>query len=281
MDLGALLIALIGVVIFFTGVFLLFTAAIYKGLAIALVGVGIFIFSVLVSRRVRSSRKAERAVSPDSEYSHNLEVGPDAPISAHRVALEKSGGVFEWVKIIVPPLLLLPLFKIPVDMITAVFWGAGAIAFIVSVVHLFAWGGNKLYFMARGKGDEYRLGKKLVRPAMVIILFILPVYTSVASKGAAVDYIKKTAAKVQKECIERGKCPASIKEWTSKGNPNRMRYVKYGRTHNIGYKASEDATAFEIYRRFNIDHVFVARGGVDKELSFIRIDNGTEYPQDD
>jgi len=77
MDLGALLIAGTGVVLLFAGLVLLFTTLSYLYLLISLVGVGMFIFSILVSRRVRysrsvlvlrrvkSRRKVLRGVSPE------------------------------------------------------------------------------------------------------------------------------------------------------------------------------------------------------------------------
>jgi len=261
LDLGLLMTA--GV-----GAFLLLAAMAVQSWIAALLGIGLIIFSVLMSRRVKSKRKALQSVS-----------AAEAPGEARprfQEPMSKGGQLFTWIKIVFPPLLLLPLFKIPVDMITAVFWGAGAIAFIVSVVHVLAWGGNKLYFMARGKGEEYRLGRKLVRPLMVLIIFPLPVYTTLASRSAVEDYIKQSAAEVQKGCVEKGKCPEGIEEWA---NPLHTKYAKYGRAHHIVYKP--DGTAFEIYTRFDIDNVFTARGGVNKELSFVRISDGFERPTND
>lgn len=178
--------------------------------------------------------------------------------------------IYGWFKIIAPPLLLLPLFVIPVDFMTMAFWAAGGIAFLVSVYRL----AKDTVLTLRGKKGWDR---RAIRRVLVIVIFLGAVFTVHASRVSADVYGKAVARVVQAQCQAKGVCPEGIDGWA---DPRVTRYGKYFTQYRIIYRLSEDKTEFTITVGHSIDEWLTVAGGVDRELKTTLTMDNQEFPED-
>jgi len=168
--------------------------------------------------------------------------------------------VMAWIKIILPPLLLIPLLYMPFDIGSAIFWVAAFVIFVKSLLSLFG-------FIYRRLRKKDSLQKELIRPLLAVIIVIFDVVCIVASQRSADIYAKNNAMIAQKECRYSKECPDHIDgmEFVRSG-VSKTYYGKFGSKYPVLYTRSEDGKSFEIMVRHNIDDIYIIRGGVDIQL---------------
>ena len=174
-----------------------------------------------------------------------------------------------WPAIILPPLPILLLCFVPLDMATTPIWLIGWIAFIISVIFILM-RVIKILFLERSNNLQRKvLVLKLVRPLLVVIFVILAHLLIKLSIASADQYALKVAREIQRETKMKGVCPENIEGWSPAryGCGHRdILYGEYGTRYVIRYFFSEDKKEFEIIVRHNIDERCFITGGVNKPL---------------
>ena len=159
-------------------------------------------------------------------------------------------STLEWSGRIVPPLLLLPLFKINFDIFTSLIWLVCGIAAIQSLINLF-------------KKDDL---KSKVRPALTFIIFFsaaIYMFNHTANVQNEIDNLARaTASIVQATCKSEGICPESPPDW-QRAHDRVCTRVEFMRAC---YSRYEDNLKFYIRVRHSIDNKLLIRGGVNIEL---------------
>lgn len=163
--------------------------------------------------------------------------------------------IIAWIKIILPPLLLIPLVFVPFDMFTAFLWVIGFVVFVKSTVTL-----TKSIYRNVRKKEPFR--KELIRPSLSIIIIVLNLTLISASQMSADNFARRTAKITLEQCNKAGECPACIDGMAVAENGLcRTSYGDYGVKYTVVYKASEDKRSFEIAVRHDIDSFLVIKGG--------------------
>ena len=170
-----------------------------------------------------------------------------------------------WIKVLVPPLMLLPLVVIPPsDQFIFLFWLIGAVAMLVSFWHIVYQIGRK--YWAAIFSRQYSLdAKALLRPFLTVVVMLMAFTSLNVSWRAARTYTLKVAEQVQSTCTERGECPGDMPGWTRDGS----KYVSFaGRLMRfpVYYYPWEDRKAFKVLVRWNYESHFEVTGGVNSQL---------------
>jgi hypothetical protein len=164
---------------------------------------------------------------------------------------------YGWFKIIVPPLLLLPLVAIPPDLPTGIVWFVGSIALIISVFKVLFLLIRELRVLALTKKWNLAL-RMMLRSVLTIFVMIIAIISLNVSNYRARKQALEIAQQVQATCVERKRCPNKIPTMpTSVGA-----FIRYP----ISYAVNQDCSEFSIAVRLNIDSRYVISGGVNKEL---------------
>jgi len=172
-------------------------------------------------------------------------------------------NIFNWLLILLPPLLLTPLLFIPLDMFTMLFWGPAFLIFLVSAWHI-------LQFLAKRLRGQTQFRKELIRPLLAILIIVAAAGLVAASRHSADEFGRRIARNAQQICNERGECPLIVEglshlEGRTRGLC-RTSYGDYGAKFVITYSASEDRKTFQVTVRHNIDEALILQGGVHQEL---------------
>ena len=167
---------------------------------------------------------------------------------------------------VLPPLLLLVLVFIPVDVITILAWGVGAIAALVSVFTL----ARKVVAWLRTRRPDWMLA---IRPALTIVLFAVVTIVNrgkVSEEAQAADEVARAAAgEVQAACKRDAKCPAAPAGWSLDADTGRALKV-VGRIP-MRYDRSRDGAEFRVSVRHELEMALDIHGGVAKELREQRV----------
>jgi len=165
-------------------------------------------------------------------------------------------STLEWSARIIPPLLLLPLFKVPFEVFTSLIWLVCGIATIQSLYNLFK------------KWDM----KSKIRPALTVIIFFSAatyMFNHTVSVRKEIDNIARAAASnVQTTCKSEGVCPESPQGWQKDRSDRVCTRVEFMRAC---YIRPEDNLKFLIRVRHSIDDTLLIQGGVNDELQEERL----------
>jgi hypothetical protein len=174
-----------------------------------------------------------------------------------------------WILIVTPPLLMIPLYWVPWDILTVLFWTPAIVAFLWSGLSLTINVVRIILRKLRGKPQINYVRARFFRPVLTIAIFLSVNFFVNQSLHSADEFAKETARKVQAEANTNGICPERIEDWElDEWDPNIsiIRYGKYGTKYSVRYRPSENKKEFEISVRHNIDEALFISGGVEKEL---------------
>ncbi|MBN2018901.1 MAG: hypothetical protein JW749_01610 [Sedimentisphaerales bacterium] len=175
-----------------------------------------------------------------------------------------------WVFIIVPPLGLLFLINIPIDIGSFMFWMPADIIFICSICSIVL---KILWALIRKMRNKPALlpplSIRLIRPAMIIL--ILPTVHRIVtlSRESADTFAIETASEIKKICDSNGRCPDFITGWEADKSGRiccRTIYGKYGTKYPVRYNISRDGKEFWVWVNHAFDEDFFISGGVDKSI---------------
>jgi len=173
-----------------------------------------------------------------------------------------------WSCIIFPPLGLLLLIWMPIDIGSTPFWAPAIVAFVFSVCSIVF---KTIWVLIRKMRNKPpilpSLSIRIIRPIMVIIIFPGVFYIVKLSLESADTYAVKVAKDVQEICDSNGACPEFIKGWKVDDRKRcvcETMYGKYGTKYPIRYNV--EGNDFRVWVRHNIDEAFSVSGGVDKIL---------------
>ena len=160
--------------------------------------------------------------------------------------MKKIKTVIEWVLIVIPPLLLLPLAFIPVDILTILYWFFGWSCLFVSAFSLVF----KII-------EKQRSTKNLLRPILTIITFS-SAYLSLSTSLDAARSEATMKADVFLSICDQGKCPAFIEGWNSSEHVLGESYTSVGYLikYPLFYQPSEDLDTFKLSLRVSFEEEY-------------------------
>ena len=166
---------------------------------------------------------------------------------------------------VLPPLLLLPLFVMPVEVFTSLYWMAGFVAALLSVVTL-----SRLSAKPKA-GAPAKDRSRALRPALTLVIFAAAAFVGFrqgAGDSAAADAFARDAAReVRAACVRDGKCPEAPSGWDRKPGERVIRTVAGRR---VEYRRLDEG-AFLITVRHPLEEMLEIRGGVQAEVEEKRV----------
>jgi hypothetical protein len=175
-----------------------------------------------------------------------------------------------WIFILLPPLSLLLLMWVPIDLITTALWGPAMLAFVISIISIvYRLTCAYINKLKKKPPSPITLKIELIRPILVVLIFPTVFGITKLSQKSADIYAAKTAKNVQRMCNENGVCPEFIEGWevgVESWYASSKLYGRYGSKYIIRYCIEDDPNGFTIIVRHNIDEGFYIYGGVGKTL---------------
>jgi hypothetical protein len=167
--------------------------------------------------------------------------------------MEQLKIVLGWVLRIIPPLMLLPLALIPVDIFTILLWAIGWLCLFVSVYSLVS------KFIKKKNSI-----KNLVRPILTVCVFALA-YISLQTSFEIAKSESLTKANEILSICNKGKCPQTIEGWKPTEHVIGKFYISVGglTKYPLFYKPSERLDSFKLTLRVNFEeeYTYVPRKG--------------------
>jgi len=174
-----------------------------------------------------------------------------------------------WPLVLIPPLFLVPLYWIRIDLLTMIFWLPATLAVTWSGISLVINGIRGVVRLLTER-PQVRLFKiRLIRPSLTIMIFLFVSLTVHLSKVSADKYAIETSKKIQKQAKVDGVCPDKIEGWSTGGQDKttcHTLYGDYGTKYWLEYVRSEDKKEFRIHVKHAFDDVLEITGGVDQRL---------------
>lgn len=165
-----------------------------------------------------------------------------------------------WPLQVLPPLCLLPLARIPFDIVTVVVWGPAFFIGILSFVRL-------VKYLIKGPKPSGGGASSLTRPLLTIFILILAIISVNISLKSARAFTVQKAMEINKQC-QNSKCPEHIDGWEErKDSFNSETMAGNQAKYRIMYSVSEDLNNFSLVLRINMDQFYSISGGTGKELS--------------
>jgi hypothetical protein len=187
-----------------------------------------------------------------------------------RLTYKCKNAVLRWLLIVVPPLFMIPLYWVPWDILTIIFWIPADIAFLWATLSLVFNVVRIILRKLRKKPQIEYVKIRFVRPVLTIAIFLSVSFLVNQSLHSADEFAKKTGRKIQDETKINGVCPKTIQDWeVDKHDPNIniTWYGKYGTKYPLKYYISENGKEFNVRVYHNIDKAFYVSGGVDRKLT--------------
>ncbi|MCU0756689.1 MAG: hypothetical protein MUE46_16505 [Xanthomonadales bacterium] len=180
--------------------------------------------------------------------------------------------VFRWIFVIVPPLSLLSLAKVPVDIGTAFLHLILGVAFVWSLLSLVLLLIKAVLFR---DGDRRDWVIRAVGPLLFVAVQILVWMAHDHSLRAARIFAAETAIAVQAVCDQAAVVPSEIVGWAGggAGDASSTRFgSRFGSWYPIRYFVNNQA--YSVMVRISIDESFVISGGIGKEFDVVY---GSDY----
>jgi hypothetical protein len=174
----------------------------------------------------------------------------------------KKKSIIWWILQIFPPLFILPLSTMPIDIVTSIFWFAGLIAFIVSFLNV----GRKILSLIRNKESKLIL-LDMIRPTLTIFFIILVISSVKYSLSKAESFAFETAKNIQNRCNVDNICPECIPTWEKRDDSSICESIAGGLAkYRVLYLLNNDKKQFRIMLRIYIDRFLIFYGGVGKQI---------------
>lgn len=169
--------------------------------------------------------------------------------------MERLKTILGWVFRILPPLMLLPLVFIPVDILTILLWAIGWLCLFVSVYSLV----SKLI---RKKTSI----RNLVRPILTVCIFSLAYVSLKVSFEIAKSESLAKANEILSIC-NKEKCPQAVEGWqpTEHVIGNSYTFVGGLSKYPLFYEPSEHLDSFKLTLRVNFEEEYTyapEKGGI-------------------
>jgi len=174
-----------------------------------------------------------------------------------------------WPLILIPPLFLVPLYWIRIDLLTMIFWMPAIVAVTWSAISLLINGVRAVVGLITGRPQVSLFKIRLIRPSLTIIIFLFVSLSVHLSKASADKYGIEISKKIQKRAKVDGVCPDKIEGWSTGGHDDttcHSLYGEYGTKYPLEYIRSEGKKQFTIYVKHAFDEVLKITGGVDQGL---------------
>jgi len=185
-----------------------------------------------------------------------------------------------WSLIVIPPLFIIPLYWVPWDMATCLFWFLAIIAFLLSIISISI---RTITIIVRAIAHKHQSAMakiKFIRPALTLLIFSLVAISVRLSLISADEFGIETAKRIKSVADANGICPKKLEGWEPDfrdANDSIMFYGKYGTKYPIKYTPSKDLKEFTIKVRHHIDYALFIYGGVNVPLTTDRYIDEDEW----
>ena len=177
------------------------------------------------------------------------------------ISFEKKSMIW-WILQIIPPLFILPLSTMPMDIGSGIFWLAGLIASIISFFNV----GRKILSLFFRK-ESKPIFMSMIRPCLTIFFILLAISSIKYSLSKAEDFAFETAKSIQEKCNSDNICPECIPEWNKQDNSLICESLAGGLAkYRVIYSVNGNKKEFSIRLRMNIDRQLNFYGGVGKQI---------------
>jgi hypothetical protein len=180
--------------------------------------------------------------------------------------------VLRWAFVVIPPLSLLSLAKVPVDIGTAFLHLLLGVAFVWSIISLMLLLIKAVLFRDGNWRDQLI---RAVGPLLFVAVQILVWMAHDHSLRAARIFAAETAIAVQAVCDQTAVVPSHIAGWAGggAGDASSTRFgSRFGSCYPIRYFVNKQA--YSVMVRISIDESFVISGGVGKGFDVVY---GSDY----
>jgi len=164
-----------------------------------------------------------------------------------------------WLTQILPPICLLPLVVVPIDLGTMIFWGPAYMFGMGSFV-------NIISFVVRWLMRSKVKVSLLVRPILTICVLVVATLLVSRSVDSAIKFAHRKAIEINKQC-NQNECPQFIEGWRRESFACDTLAGDLA-TYRVKYRVSDDLHEFTLDVRISIDHFYRITGGSGKELGF-------------
>ncbi len=160
--------------------------------------------------------------------------------------MEKLKIALGWVLRVIPPLILLPLALIPVDIFTILFWVIGCLCLFVSAYSLI----SKLI-------KKQRSIKNFARPLLTVFVFTLAYISLHTSLEIAKSESLTKANEILSIC-NKGKCPKALEGWQPTEHVIGKFYIAVGGLikYPLFYEPSEQLDSFSLTLRVSFEEEY-------------------------
>jgi len=182
-----------------------------------------------------------------------------------------------WSLVVAPPLFIIPLYWVPWDIVTFLFWFPAIIAFLLSIISILIRTITIIVRAIAHKPQPAMTKIKFIRPALTLLIFLFVAILVLLSLISADEFGIKTAKKIKSAADANGICPKKLEGWKPghwDANDSVLFYGKYGTKYPIKYTPSEDLKEFTIKVRHHIDYALFIYGGVNAPLTTDRYVEG-------
>lgn len=174
-------------------------------------------------------------------------------------------GLLRWFAIIFPPLTLLSLTQVPLDIGTSLYHVPLGVAVVWSLVSLIRVVINCVF--PRGLPRRVHLLRS-VRPLLVLCVQFLVLQAHSHSLRAAKIFASEAAITVQASCDQTGVVPPHINQWPRQDYDGYASFTRFGSSlaswYPIRYSTGKGTYSVEV--RIDIDESFTISGGIGRKL---------------
>ena len=199
-----------------------------------------------------------------------MEVETDVNDQANNPSLENRPGWMGWLLILLPPFLLLPLFKTPFHMGSFFFFLAGGIAALLSTVALVAW--LFRWVIAKSRKTPSQPQCKRIRSVLTLALFLLMILIHGHTRNQSDQFVLELGDQMQAGCDTKKICffPQSILSRELRiRKPDKVvfDYDTIGPKYRVSINLPPGEMEFNAYVRHVHDTGYSVSGGVGKKVT--------------
>jgi hypothetical protein len=174
----------------------------------------------------------------------------------------KPTGIGLWYRQVLPPLMILALTCVPLDIGTALFWLVAMLAAFVSALSPLA---RLSYNVFDRRGWIYLLPPP--RSVLTIVFLALAFGAVHFSYLDAARFARNAATDIQRQCDRQRRCPDSVPGWQTGPGPEKTTFAGSWARYWVEYRVADDHRTFVVHLHRNIDDGTRYSGGVGKQVT--------------
>jgi hypothetical protein len=162
----------------------------------------------------------------------------------------------DWIKALIPPLLIASLYRVPIDFITSIVWLAAILFLVFLLISLIKASIQRFYL----RSIKQIKASKLVGTALCFLAYFFAEQAIFLSKVSANEKALELAVSMQKYVSEHGSCELADSKWAQHDNypdyHGTIEYGDYGTKYFVSYGCKPRDKRFYFNVRLNKDSDF-------------------------